>query len=543
MATAKSVITIDVEDESFKRFAESFKKFQDAVNQTKKSTKDLGDEAARSGQKATSAWDKFNKTMRDLKTQQRDNITLMKDMAKWSAQVATNFSSIAFNAARWVAYGALGGGFGLGGLAAQAGDRRREAQGLGVSTGELRSAEVSFNRYIDAKSFLGNLASIQSDASKRFVLQGLGINDTSKSAAQLLPELLPRLVQEFTKRGGLGATGQQVFSSMGLENLTDFQTMRRLATLSGEELNTAITQFKQNLKKFELDDKISRDWQDFQVALHEAGNQIEVSLTKHLGNLTPQLVELSHSVAEAIDTFLSNPEVKVWLKDLGEQIKKFAVYLASPEFKQDIADFMEGLGKIVDFIKTIVGWLPDRRSAEQDRQDQEYMRRKYSLTESNALGAKNYDSGGWEDEESKNSPGTQADRNHNPGNIRNPITGRFQTYGSTSEGFQAMARLLQKSKLYGGGGNDTIQGILAKYAPASENDTASYISDVSRKTGFGSSEHLNLNDPIVLSKLMTAMAQHEGTKNKYTPESVRIMIQNNTGGSAVVSASQMGAAQ
>ena len=575
MANAKSVITIDVEDASFKRFAEAFKKFQDSVSSATKGVKDLGDEASRSGQKATSSWDKFNKVMRDLKTQQRDNITLMKDMAKWSAQVANNFSNIAFNAARWVAYGALGGGFGLGGLAAQAGDRRREAQGLGITTGELRSAEISFNRYIDAKAFLGNLASIQNDASKRFVLQGLGINQPNASAAQLLPELLPRLVQEFTKRGGLGIAGQQVFSSMGLENLTDFQTMRRLAVLSGEELNAAITQFKQNLRKFELDDKISRDWQDFQVALHEAGNQIEVSLTKHLVELTPQLVELSHSVAEAIDTFLSSPEIKVWIHDLGEQIKSFAVYLASPEFKQNIKDFMEGLGKIAQFIKWIASWFGGNKEQE-ERELQihsEYLRRKYSLTESNALDAKNWNSGGWGDAGSKAADadaGKKTKFDDNQTKKINDAVSFLQQEGNLTkaQAVGIVANLQKESGLSttSQGDYNKLTGQYDAYGIAQwHKDRQDEFAKV-----FGHSIKQSSTDEqlrFVLYELShREQKAGEMLRNAITPQqataayliaerpknitqeyvnrsSIAIAINNNTGGSAVVAASQLGAAQ
>lgn len=117
---------------------------------------------------------------------------------------------------------------------------------------------------------------------------------------------------------------------------------------------------------------------------------------------------------------------------------------------------------------------------------------------------------------------------NNPGNLRSfgdaptaerfrdgKSIGKFAMFDSADEGLQAMAGLLT-GKGYAGAGRDTITSILNRYAPGKENNTQSYISDVSARTGFDPNAHLNLNDVSVLSKLMAAMIHHEQGKDPFS---------------------------
>lgn len=117
---------------------------------------------------------------------------------------------------------------------------------------------------------------------------------------------------------------------------------------------------------------------------------------------------------------------------------------------------------------------------------------------------------------------------HNPGNLRlwgsNPVvsrgrSGNFASFGSDAEGLIAMAGQLS---LYNRRDRiDTINGILNKYAPKKENNTAAYIDDVSKRTGFAAGQHLNLQDPEILSRLMAAMIRHEQGFNPFSDEALR----------------------
>lgn len=113
-------------------------------------------------------------------------------------------------------------------------------------------------------------------------------------------------------------------------------------------------------------------------------------------------------------------------------------------------------------------------------------------------------------------------RNNNPGNLRsapNAVAsdGSFPIFSNPNDGLAAMSRQLQ---LYGSRGNDTPYGIIRTYAPSSENDSQAYINAVTKDTGFGAHEKLDLSDPATLKRLMTAMIRHENGSQPYSESDI-----------------------
>ena len=115
-------------------------------------------------------------------------------------------------------------------------------------------------------------------------------------------------------------------------------------------------------------------------------------------------------------------------------------------------------------------------------------------------------------------------RNNNAGNIR--ATGNWQQWqGAINEnrgfivfdepenGLRAMARILRNYRdLYQ---INTIEQIINRWAPPSENDTQSYINSVVQKVGIASSEPLM---PDNYPSLMAAITYHENGEQPYTSE-------------------------
>lgn len=101
-------------------------------------------------------------------------------------------------------------------------------------------------------------------------------------------------------------------------------------------------------------------------------------------------------------------------------------------------------------------------------------------------------------------------RGNNPGNLRSApgvrSVGGFAQFSNPMAGLQAMAAQIGR---YGAGGINTVGGIVSKYAPPSENNTAAYIADVTKRTGFAAGQRLNLRDPAVMAPLLSAMVGHE----------------------------------
>lgn len=109
-----------------------------------------------------------------------------------------------------------------------------------------------------------------------------------------------------------------------------------------------------------------------------------------------------------------------------------------------------------------------------------------------------------------------AEKNNNPGNIRGSSgLGGFAGYETEQGGWDAMSNQLMRyfNGLTTGKRLRNVKDIISTWAPPSENDTDSYIKEVSAYMRVGANEELNLADPNVMAKLRTAIARREGFGN------------------------------
>ena len=116
-------------------------------------------------------------------------------------------------------------------------------------------------------------------------------------------------------------------------------------------------------------------------------------------------------------------------------------------------------------------------------------------------------------------------RNNNPGNIRHGSKwngladghdSAFCTFRDPVYGIRALCRLLinyqSRYEL------DTINGIISRYAPDSENDTNAYAANVSRKMNVGIDEVIDVTEWDTMRTLVESIIQHENGSQPYTFE-------------------------
>lgn len=118
-------------------------------------------------------------------------------------------------------------------------------------------------------------------------------------------------------------------------------------------------------------------------------------------------------------------------------------------------------------------------------------------------------------------------RNNNPGNIRRTGTAwrgmspqqpdpEYITFQSPVWGIRAMARILKNYRaLYG---LDTVAGIVSRWAPPSENNTAAYIASVSAAVGVDPDQPLTADQ---LPALVAAMIYHENGQQPYSLNTIK----------------------
>jgi len=106
---------------------------------------------------------------------------------------------------------------------------------------------------------------------------------------------------------------------------------------------------------------------------------------------------------------------------------------------------------------------------------------------------------------------------NNPGNIRISATlwigqvvpgddADFVTFSSLAYGYRAMFTLL---KNYINKGYNTIDKIINRWAPSSENNTLAYINHVVQLTGISADTIIDYSNAENMQKLVAAIAYHE----------------------------------
>lgn len=121
--------------------------------------------------------------------------------------------------------------------------------------------------------------------------------------------------------------------------------------------------------------------------------------------------------------------------------------------------------------------------------------------------------------------------NNNPGNIR-PSTqytwqgqvgidkgakeaAGFVQFASPEAGIRAMTLNLLS---YDQQGITTVQGIINRWAPPSENKTGAYINQVAKELGVKPTDTINLKDAAVMRQLVTSIIKFENGKNPYNAQ-------------------------
>lgn len=584
---AKSVIEIDVQDEKWRDFNAHFNKYKDALKELPGEWGDQEIHARALGGALSAMVSQEHKVSQELKEQtKQENIQEQiakkrvkhwKDIQKSSWHFAMNVLGATKNLLKWgsvtVLGGALGVGlgvFGINRLAGATSGNYRQAQGQGTTTGQAKSFGVNFDRYVDSNSYLSSVNEALHDQTKRWTLLAAGLREDqikNRDTAAVAADLLPLLKQRFAQ-GGNTLQGAQAY---GLTQFAGLEDLTRLSKTSDKELSASRSQYDQDANKLALSDETQKKWQDFNSQLDRARETIEKVFVDTLTPLVEPFTRLSQGVAEALKSAFGDPKFKQWLDNAGEGIKTFASYLGSEEFRTSVSRFISAVGALGSGLYKIMkafGWVdaekpsgatPTRTTKQATGAYEDFInfasglmvggRGSYPVEQ-----PKGGSTGNTGASTSQSAP--VSERNNNPGNLRkwgaNPVVDGFAKFKSPEEGLQAMAvqlKLYQKRDHL-----DTVRDLISKWAPKTENDTEGYINFVSKQIGKGSKEKLNLQDPALISNLVYAITKRENSRSNFTKESVSqalgfssgmlqqpviIQINNNTGGSATVSTSQL----
>ncbi|WP_105464091.1 lytic transglycosylase domain-containing protein [Escherichia coli] len=247
-----------------------------------------------------------------------------------------------------------GGLWGLNHLAGNASAQRFTAMGLGTTAGGLNSTAVDFQKALgNPVGTLGAIRDAQLDLSKRWQFRSMGIDNPDRDPAELLPEMIKAARDIFERNGST----QQGAEAYGLTNYFTLDDLNRFKKMSDEEIDAMAKQAQQDTRRLQLTDQQIRQWQDFNIQLDRSKASIGNTFIRGLAPLVPELGKLSDAFSGAIETVLKSPELGKWIDGLSDGIRRFGHYLASPEFSKDVEAFMSGVERLARIIGNVIDWI------------------------------------------------------------------------------------------------------------------------------------------------------------------------------------------
>lgn len=370
----KSVLDVEVHDEAFKKLRAAFAQYRADVKAMPKETAKVGGAWA-------SVTAMFKRGAVDAKAQaasQRDMVASAKTIDFHWGNIARKTKSAADSIYRStasfarasgitaVAGGLLGAGgiMGIESLAAVAAAGRRNSQGLGMSFGQQQAFSTTYGRIVDPGSFLGGISqgkgNISSGAAAAMFM--LGVNptdreDTGSAARRALSSA--HAMAQGKSDFELGILHQ----SKQLDNLFSLEDMRRLRDTSPEDFAKYQADDRRRTSSLGVDDSALKKWQDFTVAMDEAGKKIRNTLIDGLSALADPLGKLAIGLSATVKSLLDSDGFKDVIKAIASGLESFAKYIGDGKFKKDVSDFAEGFGALAEWVADklrMFGILPDK---------------------------------------------------------------------------------------------------------------------------------------------------------------------------------------
>jgi len=377
MAT-QSIIQIKIDDSDFARHQARLDKYKEQIAKIPSQWGAVG----KTFGTINTAVDKFLAHVADAnnKFKQADsfagklNLTLKSSdrtvtaLVRGTGAMARNIKDATISLLKWgsltsLISGVLGGGglFGISALASGVKTDRQRSLETGTSFGQNKAANTVYGHLIDVQSTLTKIAQAKENFGMnqqgKPVFQPMGITDwDKKDNITIMQEILAKAKQFMTENKG---RSELMAPAFGFDEFTSFG-QRNAIGAAGTNLETLKTDYQSAAKADSLGEKTQTAWSRFSTLLDAAKDKIEMVFVRGLTPLIKPLGDFSSAVGNALATILGSPQTKKWIEGAGKGIEDFAKYLTKPEFKEDVASFLDALDKMAGALYSTGKWLGDK---------------------------------------------------------------------------------------------------------------------------------------------------------------------------------------
>lgn len=359
----KSVLDIDVNDESFKRFTDLFGKYRDSLANQPDMWKRVGKESDKAGESfadiaatllAMNSLTKENAEQMDKSNGELSHhASLWKSVHRSTTGVLRNVGDIA----KWLTrmgidlgLGAVGTGiaglFGLLEMSKGVTDKYIGSLATGTSIGQREAFERFQGTYLGgpgaADRFLSNvlLGQTPANAAQFSAMSVLGVHPSGNvysDADRFLKALQERAKTMPKDKASMLLAQMPFLSSMGVTP----EILQTLQTMSRRDLQQAINAGNANVGRLGMSAAAGRNWTVFGQSIGASWASMITQLENAISGsgLLKPLQRIMNTFSNDVDKLLRSPLAKAALTDVANALDRFANYIARGSFTNDIEKF------------------------------------------------------------------------------------------------------------------------------------------------------------------------------------------------------------
>lgn len=381
----KSILDIEVNDSSFRRYQEQFQKYQELlakqpeawervtknIDASRKSFDELV-AAAAARQGYAKLTEESERTASRLAEGQARSWA---DMARSTKTVAGNILQATQALLRWASIGTfvtglLGGGglYGIDRLAVGVAAQRRSASGLGVNPGEESAFNIHYGRLINAPGMLEGINKAMTTVGGRGTLYQAGLTPQDidgKDVTQIGATLVTRLKQ-LADSLPKGPAGDALFGSIiesrhiGENFAVTGKESRRIRDRPAGEIAEYERDTASASERWKIPEPVQKAWENLQVQLKAAATGIEVTFVKALANskMPEALGKLSAAFEKLVTNVVGGPAGKSIIDGLTEGIGMLEHAISNGTFQRGVTDFVDGVVSLASAIRKALSYIP-----------------------------------------------------------------------------------------------------------------------------------------------------------------------------------------
>lgn len=382
----RSVIDIDVNDDTFKAFQSLFDRYAAAVDRLPGQWKQAGQAIAE--QRSTfvaiaSALMAQNEILhkggrevteidRTLTRTQRT----MRGLSRATREFAGHLTTATATLMRWTGVtgvvGALTGLLSAEGVAhlarSAAGTYRTTLGYAGGTTPAQVGAADAFRGIMSPSAVLSGISEMLTTAEGKrgLVSLGFGAETNGASAGTLLPEFLRRLQRTARAIPGEANFGD-IMSGMGLGQFTQLGlTLRHMRPGQLEDLIKVYAESTRELGR--ITERVLEKWVKFDAAIGLAGTKIQSAFVVGLEPLLPKFTQIVDVFSNAIVAFGQSREVSEWMDQLADALKKVDLVKFAVEVEHGaevVVSLAKAMTSLLGSVGNLVSWVNKTTGADQ----------------------------------------------------------------------------------------------------------------------------------------------------------------------------------